>query len=98
MSRVTARKDNPPEVDALYGLEPVFEPGDAEPARDGSANLQLRTVQCPYCGEPFETVVDFSAGSTSYIEDCAICCQPIEFTLEVANEGATARLQVSRSD
>ena len=97
MSKVPARKDNPPEVDALYGLEPVFEPGDAE-GRDGSASLQLRTVQCPYCGEPFETVVDFSAGSTSYIEDCAICCRPIEFTLEVADQGAAARLQVSRGD
>lgn len=92
-----ARKDNPPEVDALYGLEPVFEPGDAE-GHDGPAGLQLRTVHCPYCGEPFETVVDFSAGSTSYIEDCAICCQPIEFTLQVADEGTAARLQVGRGD
>lgn len=93
-----ARKDNPPEVDALYGLEPVIEPGDAEAARDCSASLQLRTVQCPYCGEPFETAVDVSSGSTSYIEDCAICCQPIEFKLEVADEGTAARLQVGRSD
>jgi hypothetical protein len=95
---VPDRKDNPPDVDELYGLEPVFEPGDAEAARDGSASLQLRTVQCPYCGEPFETVVDFSAGSASYIEDCAICCRPIEFSLEVADEGTAARLQVGRSD
>jgi hypothetical protein len=55
-------------------------------------------VQCPYCGEPFETMVDFSSGSTSYIEDCAICCRPIEFLLEVADRGTTAKLQVGRSD
>ncbi|HEY1890804.1 MAG TPA: CPXCG motif-containing cysteine-rich protein [Steroidobacteraceae bacterium] len=95
---MAAHKDNPPEVDELYGLEPVFEPGDAEATPGGGASLQLRTVQCPYCGEPFETMVDFSSGSTSYIEDCAICCRPIEFLLEVADRGTTAKLQVGRSD
>lgn len=93
-----ARKDNPPDVDELYGLEPVIEPGEGEAAPDRSASLQLRTVQCPYCGERFETVVDLSSGSTSYIEDCAVCCRPIEFRLEVADEGTAARLQVGRSD
>ena len=95
-----ARKDNPPDVDELYGLEPVIEPGGGDAAGGDAATLQVRTVQCPYCGEPFETVVDFSSGSTSYIEDCAICCRPIEFRLEVAEEGGgeDATLQVSRSD
>lgn len=96
MTRRPARKENPPDLDELYGLEPVIEPGDGEAAGDCSASLQLRTVQCPYCGEPFETVVDFSSGSTSYIEDCAVCCRPIEFRLEVAGEAAS--LQVGRSD
>jgi hypothetical protein len=93
-----ARKDNPPDLDALYGLEPVIEPGDGEAELDCSASLQVRTVQCPYCGELFETVVDPSSGSTSYVEDCEICCRPIEFTLEAAHEGAAARLRVGRSD
>jgi hypothetical protein len=91
------RKDNPPDLDELYGLEPVIGPEDDD-AHDGSASLQLRTVQCPYCGEPFETLVDFSSGATSYIEDCAICCRPIEFRLQVADDGTAASLQVGRSD
>ncbi len=95
---MAARKDNPPNVDALYGLEPVIEPDDGDTARDGAASLELQTVQCPYCGEPFETLVDFSCGSTSYIEDCAICCRPIEFRLQVAADGTAASLQVGRSD
>jgi hypothetical protein len=93
-----ARKDNPPELDAQYGLEPVIEPGDGEAGGDGSASLQPRVVQCPYCGEPFETLVDFSCGSTSYIEDCQVCCRPIEFRLEVRDGGAGASVQVGRSD
>jgi len=93
-----ASKDNPPDVDALYGLEPVIEPGDGEAAGAASAGLQWRTVRCPYCGEPFDTAVDSSSGSMSYIEDCQVCCQPIEFRLEVTDDGTVARLQVGRGD
>ena len=95
---MSARKDKPADVDDLYGLEPVIEPGDGEPVGDGSASVQWRTVQCPYCGEHFETAIDLSSGSMSYIEDCQVCCQPIEFRLEVAVEGTAARLQVGRGD
>ena len=44
-------------------------------------------IQCPYCGESYETVVDLSAGSQRYIEDCAVCCRPIEVTLRVGEDG-----------
>lgn len=94
---MAARKENPPGVDELYGLEPVFEPGSGKAAGEGADSVQPQAVQCPYCGEVFDTVVDLSAGSTSYIEDCQVCCQPIEFRLEVADDGTLARLQLSRS-
>ena len=45
------------------------------------------TIHCPYCGEGYETVVDLSAGSQRYIEDCAVCCRPIEITLRVGEDG-----------
>jgi len=44
-------------------------------------------IHCPYCGEGYETVVDLSAGSQKYIEDCAVCCRPIEIALRVSEEG-----------
>lgn len=100
---MSAREGNQSDVDERYGLEPVIEPGDDEAAGVSSPGVQARTVQCPYCGESFETTVDLSAGSTSYIEDCQVCCQPIELSLEAADEGneaggAAARLRVSRGD
>lgn len=95
---MAARKQSPPEVDERYGLEPVIEPGDLAAAGDCSGSLEWQTVQCPYCGEAFETVVDLSSGSAGYIEDCQVCCQPLEFNLEVGNDGTIAGLQVGRSD
>lgn len=44
-------------------------------------------IQCPYCGETFETSVDLSGGSQRYVEDCAICCRPIEIALRVDADG-----------
>jgi hypothetical protein len=83
---------DPQAIDALYGLEPVFEPGAA-----GSSQLtQFVTVSCPYCGESFETAVDLSAGSFRYVEDCQVCCQPIELAGEVDEDGALRGFTVGR--
>ena len=83
---------DPQTIDALYGLEPVFEPGRAESLQ----STQFVAIQCPYCGEGFETAVDLSAGSFSYVEDCQVCCQPIELVGEVDDEGALAGVAANR--
>jgi len=49
--------------------------------------LEPLILHCPYCGEGFETTGDLSAGSQHYIEDCAVCCRPIEVRLRVSAEG-----------
>lgn len=91
---MTSRKPLDPKViDALYGLEPVFEPGAVESAGLG----EFVTVQCPYCGEAFETAVDLSAGSFQYVEDCQVCCQPIELAGEVDDGGRLVGFTVSHS-
>ena len=44
-------------------------------------------VDCPYCGEPLELWVDQSGGvSQKYVEDCAVCCQPMEVLIEIGGE------------
>ena len=52
-------------------------------------------IQCPYCGESYETTVDLSAGSQQYIEDCAICCRPIEIALRVGDDGELVDVSTS---
>ena len=46
----------------------------------------VRRITCPYCGERFEAVVDVSGGSAEYVEDCPVCCRPIEMSVE-AHDG-----------
>ena len=33
---------------------------------------------CPYCWQEISFVIDLSAGEQSYIEDCEVCCRPIQ--------------------
>jgi hypothetical protein len=33
---------------------------------------------CPYCWEEISMVLDTSVRSQSYVEDCEVCCHPIE--------------------
>jgi hypothetical protein len=84
------------EIDALYGLEPVLNVEST--ALDRPAGMEFSVVQCPYCGEPFETSIDASGGSCSFVEDCQICCQPIDFTLRVDDNGTPLELLARRGD
>ncbi|HTU66311.1 MAG TPA: CPXCG motif-containing cysteine-rich protein [Steroidobacteraceae bacterium] len=84
------------EIDALYGLEPAI---GAESARDDKdANPAFVVVGCPYCGEQFETSADASAGPCRYVEDCQVCCQPIEMELRVDENGDFAELVTRRGE
>jgi hypothetical protein len=85
-------------IDAQYGLEPIIEPSLSADDGGASGGMRYHLVQCPYCGENFETQLDTSAGSARYVEDCQICCRPIEFSLEVDHAGALVALSTLRSD
>ena len=37
--------------------------------------------QCPYCWETISVLVDTSVTHQQYVEDCEVCCNPIEFEL-----------------
>lgn len=58
--------------------------------------LEQIDVQCPYCGERIEIQVDSSAGEQSYIEDCSVCCRPIQFEVTMGEDGP--EVSASRSD
>lgn len=47
---------------------------------------------CPFCNEAITLVVDFSAGPQAYIEDCQVCCQPMEVVVGVDAAGEQSLL------
>ena len=58
-------------------------------------SMQTETVRmyCPYCGESIEILVDGSIAQQNYIEDCPVCCRPMELsiTLDGDEVSVTAR-------
>jgi transposase-like protein len=43
---------------------------------------QSETIQCPYCGQSFELVVDTSIAEQRFTTDCEVCCRPFEVFAE----------------
>ena len=41
--------------------------------------------QCPYCWEQISMLVDYSISKQDYIEDCEICCHPIQLNISIEN-------------
>jgi len=39
--------------------------------------LETYELDCPWCGESLEILVDLSAGDQRYVEDCQVCCAPM---------------------
>lgn len=42
--------------------------------------------QCPYCWKDISMLLDSSLVSTEYIEDCEICCNPINIVYGFENQ------------
>lgn len=46
---------------------------------------ELKSLNCPYCGEPIQLIIEPLDEPQHYIEDCEVCCQPM--TVEVNTAG-----------
>ena len=83
----------PKDIDRLYGLEPVFEPGEEA----GSDALErFVDIECPYCAELITMRIDLSAGPQTYVEDCQVCCQPITLSVPLTDEGELLEVRAER--
>ena len=56
-----------------------------------------QTYQCPYCGEVIDTLIDTSQGNNQTVEDCSVCCCPIELSIELDDIDQKIKL-TARSD
>ena len=48
-----------------------------------SNRIVEKDISCPFCGETISVLLDLSAGDQSYIEDCQVCCRPMEISFSV---------------
>ncbi|MRI35507.1 CPXCG motif-containing cysteine-rich protein [Endozoicomonas sp. OPT23] len=44
-------------------------------------SLETTKMHCPNCGELIELLIDCSIESQEYIEDCQVCCRPININV-----------------
>ena len=56
---------------------------------------EIVTLTCPYCGAPTDVHVEADAGA--FIEDCTVCCQPIELAVRTDDSG-TVQVEAHRGD
>jgi len=49
-------------------------------------DIQEKRVSCPYCGERIHVLLDSSVPHQNYIEDCQVCCRPINFDVTVEDD------------
>lgn len=81
--------------DDEYGdEEPEWESGTLSEHLDTDAETE---IECPYCGETVEIVVDKAGGATQdYVQDCEVCCQPWAVHVSLGVGGAV-EVKVDRS-
>jgi hypothetical protein len=63
-----------------------------------SEYLEPRAIACPYCGAGFTVVIDRTAGSQRYIEDCAVCCRPVLLDIGIDADGDITGVAARRED
>ncbi|WP_372767820.1 CPXCG motif-containing cysteine-rich protein [Lutibacter sp.] len=52
--------------------------------------MEEHFFQCPYCWEEVSILLDTSVTNQIYIEDCEVCCNPLEFAVKFENEQLTS--------
>ncbi|MFP4845361.1 CPXCG motif-containing cysteine-rich protein [Winogradskyella sp. PE311] len=48
--------------------------------------MEEHFFQCPYCWEEISMLIDTSQREQTYIEDCEICCNPIQISTVMNNQ------------
>ncbi|MFC5194751.1 MULTISPECIES: CPXCG motif-containing cysteine-rich protein [Bizionia] len=44
--------------------------------------MEEHEFQCPYCWESISMLLDSSQSEQQYIEDCEVCCNPIQISVQ----------------
>ena len=61
---------------------------------DQGFSIRKHVFTCPHCGERISMLLDLSSGYQRYIEDCEVCCNPIEISY-VAVDGTICSFEAT---
>ena len=50
------------------------------------AMLEEYAFTCPYCLQPISMLLDLSVKEQAYVEDCEVCCRPIDISVTVGSD------------
>jgi len=56
-------------------------PGDRQSPTFADMEV-AESVQCPFCGQAFELVIDTSLPTQRFTTDCEVCCRPFEVVVD----------------
>ncbi len=59
--------------------------------------LDERHFHCPACGAPVSVLLDLSVPEQTYVEDCEVCCRPLEISVR-AEAGEEIRFSARQAD
>lgn len=59
--------------------------------------LDEQSITCPYCWETISVLLDLSLCEQSYVEDCSVCCHPIQLHY-LTEDGLLTALSGRRAD
>lgn len=85
---------NAEQIDLMYGLDPIYEPG--QQARQCPLTVWLE-VCCPHCWRSYGSEFELGSDSEIRIEDCPQCCGAIELQFQPEDEHGHYRLDVNRA-
>jgi hypothetical protein len=49
--------------------------------------LQTVNIDCAFCGERIEILIDCSLDYQQYVEDCQVCCRPLVLSVQLDADG-----------
>jgi hypothetical protein len=56
-----------------------------------------RFFTCPYCWQRISVLLDLSVAEQAYVEDCEVCCRPIQIRYEV-DEGEVTVFEANQAE
>ena len=60
---------------------------------EGEDAVVEHALECPYCWQPITVLVDTSVPDQEYVEDCEVCCNPIQLHVRASRGAVTVEAQ-----